>query len=188
MRISDYDKALEKKLTSIFPNVEGASPDEAFNTSDDHNDQAKIRIPLITFYRLSNPISDTVSHPEAFSGRITLADMQKASGTAIRTLPMTITYQIDIWATSRETIDDIYRELVFYFHRNPNLVVEDKSEFEEPLEFSMRLVDTETTASTQDFNTNNRLYNYTLTYEVDAKLFYKKLDVNLIKFINIDIN
>ena len=183
MSLSIYDDALGKKLKKLFPNVVGASTDEAFSASED---KGKVKLPLISFYRISNPIdTQTYNMPEAFRGRV--LKRSEFDGDVGMTLPVLITYQIDIWATSRRICDEIFTELVFYLIRNPNIQISVPKQ-SSPQDFAMVLQDTENSTELSEFDTIGRIYRSTLTYEVSGKLFYNKSKpVPLVREFDINI-
>ena len=201
MSLELYDLALEKKLKNIFENVIMAPPDDAFARS---NKEGKVRLPLISAYRMSNEVNwDEFNHPASFRGRPTRVEYREGfknddkgnpryadvnwkhnpvNSPSMRrgldtyrlteSVPIKITYQIDIWAQLRKYADEIFRELVFYLLHYPDLLVEIPS-VQEPLVFSLQLTDT-STETDYEFGDTNVIHRYTLTYEVPfAQLFYE---------------
>ena len=165
-----YEIALTEKLKSIFPNVKYASPDEAFNSS---NNKGKVKLPLITAYRVENPamFGEMDNFAEKFRGRMT--SHTDLTSTNYMTVAVNLSYQIDIWANDRESLDGLYCELIFYMIRYPNLEITlDKFS---KLSFAMMLTDSESMTDTSSFDELGRLYHMSLTYEIPtAKLFYPK--------------
>lgn len=184
MSLSLYDEALQRKLKEVFPNVVGASTEEAFSASQEGG---KVRLPLISFYRISNPVDNaTYNMPEAFKGR--LASRRGDLADREMTIPIIITYQIDIWGTSRKVVDEIFTEFLYFMLRKPNLEIKLPTS-DTKFDFSMILQDSENSTELSDFESIGRIYRSTLTYEVSAKLFYlEKASTNLIREFDIDIN
>lgn len=201
MSLELYDLALEKKLKNIFENVIMSPPDDAFARS---NKEGKVRLPLISAYRMSNEVNwDEFNHPASFRGKPTRVEYREGfkndsqgnpryadvnwkhnpvNSPSMRrgldayrvteSVPIKITYQIDIWAQLRKYADEIFRELVFYLLHYPDLLVEIPS-VQEPLVFSLQLTDT-STETDYEFGDTNVIHRYTLTYEVPyAQLFYE---------------
>ena len=201
MSLELYDLALEKKLKNIFENVIISPPDDAFARS---NKEGKVRLPLISAYRMSNEVNwDEFNHPASFRGKptrveyldgfknddqgnpryadiswkhnpITNPSMRRGLDAyrITETVPIKITYQIDIWAQLRKYADEIFRELVFYMLHYPDLLVEIPS-VQEPLVFSLQLTDT-STETDYEFGDTNVIHRYTLTYEVPyAQIFFE---------------
>lgn len=183
MSLELYDKALKEKLENVFPNVILAPPDDAFSRS---NEDGKVKLPLISAWRLSNPINfEEFNHYETFTGR--RSRQLQDNMVLTEGLPITITYQIDIWAQKREYADGIYRELVYYLMTNPNLQLKIPS-VDSPVDFSMKLTDVDTSTDYASFDSNNIVHRYTLTYEVPyAKLFFEHDSAKLVKSIPITL-
>ena len=201
MSLELYDLALEKKLKNVFENVIMSPPDDAFARS---NKEGKVRLPLISAYRMSNEVNwDEFNHPASFRGKPTRVQYREGfendnqgnpryadvnwknnpiNNPSMRngldayrfteSVPIKITYQVDIWAQLRKYADEIFRELVFYLLHYPDLLVEIPS-VQEPLVFSLQLTDT-STETDYEFGDMNVIHRYTLTYEVPyAQLFYE---------------
>lgn len=178
-----YDQALKDRLDAIYDNVIMAPPDDAFKRS---NKEGKVKLPLISAYRMSNPPRwEDFNHPEAFRGRYTMRDKD---GNYVQTasIPVDITYQIDIWAQERVYADGLFRELTFEFLRNPDLMIELPT-LEQPEVFSMRLTDVETSTEYGDFGDRNNIHRYTMTYEVEfARMFMEGDTVKYVKTIPVE--
>lgn len=201
MSLELYDLALEKKLKNIFDNVIIAHPDDAFARSnkegkvqlplisayrmsneinwDEFNHAASFTgKPTRVQYRKgfesdengdprnekinwkNNPKNDPSMRYGLEGYRIT------------ETIPIKITYQIDIWAQLRRYADEIFRELVFYLLHYPDLLIEIPS-VQQPLVFSLQLTDT-STETDYEFGDTNVIHRYTLTYEVPfAQIFFE---------------
>jgi hypothetical protein len=187
--LSIYDNALESKLLAIYPKVVSAPPDNAFERS---NENGKIKLPFISFYRMSNPVNfEEFNHYESFRGRKvgyrTDGNDSYTSQLLMEGLPVTITYQIDIWAQSREYADGIYRELVFYLTTHPNLTIKVPN-IDSDLDFALKLTDCDTSTDYDSFTDKNIIHRYTLTYELDnARMFFDNESANLIKEIPVKL-
>ena len=121
MSLELYDKSLLEKLESLFSNVIMAPTDDAFKRS---NEDGKVLLPLISAYRLSNPINmEDYNRYEVFSGRLVNIE-ENSKLIKQQGLPITITYQIDIWAAKRIHADGLFRELVYHLLTNPNLSIQ----------------------------------------------------------------
>lgn len=164
-----YDEALKEKITSVFDNFIMAPPEQAFTRS---NEEGKVKLPLISAYRMSNPINfEDYNHYETMYGRQTLATKEGFLYT--QGVPVTITYQVDIWAQLREYADGLYRELVYYFMQNPDLSIK-LPNTEQEYKFFFKLTDVETATDYESFSDKNVIHRYTLTYEIDeARMFYQ---------------
>lgn len=186
MSLELYDKAMIDKLSNLFPNVIMAPPDQAFNRS---NKSGKVKLPLISVYRISNPIDfEDFNHYETFTGaRTTRYKKDIDKELLLNGLPVTITYQIDIWAQLRKYADGLYRELVYYLMRNPNLTIQVPN-VGTKFDFAMTLTDIDTSTDYDSFDEKNTIHRYTLTYEIPrARMFFENESNKYVKSIPLSI-
>ena len=170
--ISIYDEAFREKLVKVFPNVIIAPPELAFVRSEQ---EGKVQLPLISLYRISNPI-DLEDHNmyEHFSGKRIRVPEDEDAFLLEKSLSMTINYQLDIWAQWRSLADGLFREIVYYLLRNPNLEIKIPEFNGEISTFALRYLDCDQPTDYESFEDKNIIHRYTLSYEVPrAKLFYK---------------
>lgn len=173
--ISIYDEAFRDKLVKVFPNVIIAPPEKAFERSEQNG---KVELPLISLYRMSNPIDlSDFNMYEAFVGKILPIDDNEndlASFLMEKSLSMTINYQLDIWAQWRSHADGLFREVVYYLLRYPNLEIKIPEFGGATSTFALRYLDMDQPTDYDSFEDKNVIHRYTLNYEVPrAKLFYK---------------
>lgn len=201
MSLELYDLALEKKLKNIFENVIMAPPDDAFARSnkegkvklplisayrmstevnwDEFNHPASFhgattRVRYRHGYEFDKDGNPRVTEVNQYNRPSTNPYMREGleSYRMTETIPIRISYQIDIWAQLRKYADEIFREVAFYFLHYPDLLVEIPS-VERPLVFSLQLTDT-ATETDYEFGETNTIHRYSLTYEVPfAQLFYE---------------
>lgn len=201
MSLELYDLALEKKLRNIFDNVTIAPPDDAFARSneegkvklplisayrmgnevnwDEYNHAATFTGKPTRVRYMEGFENDSQGEPRYADvnwrvNPVTTPSMRSgmAGYRMTETIPIKITYQVDIWAQLRRYADDIYRELVFYTTHHPDLLVEIPS-VQQPLIFSMQLTDV-STETDYEFGDTNVIHRYTLTYEIPfAQLFFE---------------
>lgn len=204
MSLELYDKALEKKLKNIFENTIFAPPDEAFARSnvegkvrlplisayristevnwEEFNQPASFRGKATGVRYAEGYDLDVDGEPRPmgvnrFDNPVTNHEKRKGleGYRMTETVPVKLTYQVDIWAQLRKYADGIFSEVVFYLLHYPDLLVEIPSA-EGGLVFSMNLVDTETSTD-YEFGDTNVIHRYTLTYEVPyAQMFYEPGD------------
>ena len=166
-----YDVSFTDKLKAVFPNTVYSSTDEAFEVA---STEGKVKLPLISLYRLENPplYEEMYNHAESFRGRMT--SYSAKSSVSCMTLPVDLSYQIDIWAKSRDQLDTIFCELLFFMKRNPNITINVEGLGSQ--DFGTILTDSNTSDTDYSgFKDIGRLYRMSLTYEIPtAKLFYFK--------------
>ena len=183
--LSIYDSALQKKLLEVFPNIIVAHPDVVMKRASEKD--GKISLPMISMYRMANPIKEgEINHFEAFHGRAA----KRISNDHIElemALPIEIEYQIDIWAQKRSGADSLFRELVFFLLREPNLVI-NIPEFERPQIFSMKYESMDQPTDYSSIEESSPIHRYSLTYKVpDARLFYRGVSEKLVRHIPVNL-
>ena len=172
MNLTDFDNALKAKLLNVFPNVANASEDKALEYSED--DVAQVSLPLISYWRLTNSISDSFrSQPAILRGR-EIRDIDNTSKLMYKELPMDLTYQIDVWSDRRYEVDDIMLELLLYFHEEPYITIKEDN-MEKPYDFSFRVTDITLDIDLESFSDRGNLYRQVITIEFDnAVMVYPK--------------
>lgn len=188
MNIEAYDNSIEQKLKSIFPNVVYADTERALKESAEDNNGA-VKLPLISVYRTESKLSIDSGHlsmPAHKFGR-KAHDYPGPSDLTTQSIPLDITYQVDIWSVDRSHCDNIYRELLFYLIDCPNLTVEIPHVGTE--DFAMTITDSSTEVDTSSFSDTGRLYRNTITLEFVGRL-YRQVEysqINKVKFTLLDL-
>ena len=172
MDLTSFDNALKTKLLNVFSNVINASDTKALEYSED--DTAHVQLPLISYWRLSNMISDPFkSQPAVLRGR-ELKKIDDTSKLMYKEISMSLTYQIDIWSDRRYEVDDILLELLLYFHEEPYLSIKEPN-METNYDFSFRVTDVTTDVDLDSFSDRGALYRQVITIEIDnAVMVYPK--------------
>lgn len=185
MTLELYDEAVERKLKKLFPNVIGASPNEAMWSS---NKNGKVELPLVSFYRINNPIDwSSYNNAELFGTKGYTRSYNDDDNSIGKTLSIsvTLTYQIDLWAADRKTSDQLFQDMVFALILHPNIQLDMKGTEKDKV-FSLRLLDSQNSTDIPSFARNNRIYRYTMTYQVnEARLMYQYNDKYPVKEIPI---
>lgn len=174
-----YDEALGRKLKKLYPRVIGTFPDRALF---DSNNSSKVTLPLISYYRLSNDIDmEEFNHPTLFRGFRSNVEQRT------RSIPIKLLYSIDVWANNRNEVDTLFYDIIYRLMIQPNIVL-DMKDSEANKIFSMRLVEQSSSSNLFEQSLQeNRIYRYTLTYEVNnARMLYQVED-GLITDTDIDI-
>lgn len=105
--------------------------------------------------------------------------------TRLRTLPLLLYYQIDVWDVSLESAATLFSELIFYILDNPKLNV-NFSEFDEP---SFSYISIEDIVDNTDISlelSKGMLYRYTILISFQGYLFKTELS-DSISFKDFDI-
>lgn len=150
MSVSYYDNALYNKIQGWVKdkNVRVLSPDDSlrmFQLRADLNRDQPISLPCVAISRLPKVHLDcTHRKPITFDGFMIakpeppegmtekeqqewldkLYDENKAVSLQVNAIPMTLRYQIDIYAKEMSTVDEYVRNFVFNLINHPKLMVE----------------------------------------------------------------
>lgn len=175
-----YDEGLLNYLKSAlnFPNIVNSAESKAFDASADKNSKkVEIQLPMISFWRTSNPLTfeGGGNFAERHRGRIIKSDKDKLIADFWRTLPVTLSYQITIWSDRRSEVDDIYRELMMYLVTdNPHITLK-LDGMEVPEEFFILVTDTDTSTDVDSFSDKGRLYTQNIMVDIpNAKLIFSR--------------
>lgn len=131
-----YDKAIVEDLKARFktPKVKGSQvnntvqigpTDQMFNIIGAMNDD-EIIMPFISLERLDWQLNLDRQGFQTFIGEeiYTRIDPQnKPVEVRAQVIPITINYKLSIWTKDRITNDALCRELLFYYHLRPSLLV-----------------------------------------------------------------
>ena len=127
MSIKLYDEALTKKIQDwiVDPNVVVLGPDDStklFMWRSDITDDKPIELPLITLTRDTSIKFDiTAKRAMSFSGKTFNSTGKKSDH--LNAIPMTLTYQLNIYTRYREEADEYLRNFVFNFINHPRMVI-----------------------------------------------------------------
>lgn len=183
---SIYDESFRDKLVNVFPNVVVAPPEKAFERSQQ---DGKVKLPLISLYRMSNHIdTSNFNHFEAFHGQTLRNRVTPQEAYAVmKTISVTIMYQVDIWAQFRSYADNLFREVFYYLLRNPDLIIR-VNQLDHPAQFALNYQDMDQPTDYESFEERNIIHRYTLNYELPrARLFYESESAKMVKSIPIEL-
>ena len=112
--------------SDINSNVVMASPDQAFKVLGQMDDD-KVAMPFISLQRLSWQLNLDRQMSQTFIGDKVLIQnpenpLEKMELRA-QVIPITINYQLDVWTRDRITNDALVREILWYYHLRPTLLV-----------------------------------------------------------------
>ena len=163
MSVKFYDEAVKGKLKALFPNVEFQSRELAFKTITDR--VGKVSFPYITVFR-----------PDGWSiGSSNSWVNEREFLNGLRQVSIDATYVIDIYANTREDLEDLTAELVLYLLRNPGVTVHyetaDGTEAVD-VEADLKYISGPERTSELDDTTVGRPYRYTLTFALQNAYIY----------------
>lgn len=122
-----YDEALVNKikLWTNSTNTEVLGPNESsrlFETIADKNNDEKINLPLISISRNGGfTVTQTGKQPLSFDG-LTL-EASYLNSIMLNAIPISLSYQIDIYTRYQKEADEFVRNLIFNFINFPVLTV-----------------------------------------------------------------
>lgn len=178
MSLAAYDEGVLKYLKDAmnFDNIINSAESRAFGDVAEHTDKVKVKFPLISFWRIANPVDFPGGNfAMRHRGKIVQTDYTDQKGVRWRALPVKLTYQITIWSDRRREVDDIYRELMMYLMTdNPHIEVMMEG-MEVPEKFVLEITDTDTTTDVDSFADRGRIYTQNILVDVpEAQLLFSK--------------
>ena len=130
-----YDKAIVEDFRARFkksivdsevnPNVQIGSPDQMFNIIG-QLDNDNVIMPFIGLQRLDWQLNLDRQGFQTFVGDevYTRLDSQNLPvEVRAQAIPITINYRLSVWSEDRITNDALCREILFYYHLRPSLMV-----------------------------------------------------------------
>lgn len=129
IRPYDYDRAFVKKMKAVFSNFVYATPDNALaqaalDFEDKDSDKDGIYFPLINGYRVTWSLDSSFYNEMSFRHGRYAINTSEIDGQNMVTLPISLTYSLDIWSPDSDTVDYLATELIFFFFHHPNLILE----------------------------------------------------------------
>lgn len=112
--------------SDVNSNVVMAGPDQAFQVLG-QMDNDKIVMPFISVQRLNWQLNLDRQMSQTFIGdKIIIQNPEnplERLEVRAQVIPITINYQLDVWTKDRITNDALVRELLWYYHLRPTLLV-----------------------------------------------------------------
>ena len=166
MSLHCFDLSMKKKIKEVFDNTELAQEERLFYDSIEEG--AILSLPKISIFRLSN----VLSYDKSTDSRVRLGyqafSEDKNFVSNIHSVPVIITYQIDIYSDKRIEVDELFKELSFYLYMNDSLHVEfnlsDDTVLEE--DYTIKVIDNQSQTDFSSFEDKGRLYRETLNVEI----------------------
>lgn len=128
MSVYLYDDALLKKFQrwtkDTHINITGVNETKRlFEILSDKNNDKPLKLPLITISRRGGyTILHKYKQPRSYSGPTMI--QTESSGALLNAVPISISYQIDIYAKYMKEVDEYTRNLVFNIINYPKLQIE----------------------------------------------------------------
>lgn len=171
-----YDKAVYDYLYQIIPRVVYAPTDKASYTITKNPEyKDKVPFPFISFYR--NPSLD-IENERQTDERVkgTFLRLREDNVTKERearyvcSIPVSLTYQVDIWATKATVLLDYAEQLIMdLLSARPVLIVPINFEGEDG-RFHILDVSWSDNSDLEEEKEHGRLYRHTITFTIDARI------------------
>jgi hypothetical protein len=190
MSLLDYDRSLFERVRSIYDEVIFASPDEAFKiNASQHGGQ--VLMPFVSVWRMPEFAINRAQYNDVrvrYGESLRLADsnIRKARG-----VPVTLTYQIDVYSNKRITCDGIASELLLNFLESPFVNVRFNF-FGVTFEQQFEMVTSDNVSDNtniSDFEDTGRIYRLTIEVLLSEAIIYRVdgFDSKLVEKVLVDI-
>lgn len=181
MSLTLYNDALLSKFEGIYDNVVYSTTEEAFRKSALKMQKSNVTLPLISFYRTGfNITANLRNDPEFRSGRSSLLQSEDSTVRKLRSVPVTIQYQLDLWAQSQVVLDQMIQEVIFWLVGNPIVKVEVPSVGYQ-VDFSIMLEDDIVdNTDIQSFEEGGRIYRKTLSLMTQSARLFSFHDIKTV--------
>lgn len=171
--LADYDTAFVQKIRAVFPNTRYAFSEWAFK-EDAKVTGDTVSLPMISLYRTGYSYErQFFNFAERFIGREMWKDRQNLIGEYARSITVSITYQIDVWGSTRREMDELTAELIMFLELAPTIGVS-PSNINPPNPFRFDIVFEDGPIDNTDamsFETHGRVYRNTIFYMIpEARL------------------
>jgi len=127
-------------------------------------------LPFVSIWRTENSPTDEEFYNEAlFRTGEDVPDTNDQDITKLRSLPISIKYNTELWANSKTEQDELYREITFLLRDKPRLVfnIAGLDYF-----FFLKIIGYEETTDITEFMDNKKLYRTSLEVEIpQARIF-----------------
>ena len=127
MAISLYDEALTRKIQNWItaPNLRVLKPDEVMRLrqlGNNDNDDEPMKLPTIALSRTTDfTIIQNNRKPMSYDGL--MLDANEDKSLQLNAIPITLTYQLDIYTAGYAEGDEYLRNFIFNFVNDPSLTI-----------------------------------------------------------------
>ena len=192
--LMQYDKAIYKMIHDLYDEVVFDAPEHVFQTQAKRH-KGKVVLPMIGVWRLGDFNINFEMYNDLFT-RQGIIGLTRGSAefpnqrVAAHGLPVTLQYQIDVYATRRDVCDGIVSELLIEFKERPHFkaYIQDMGDESVKVEYDF-LIDESVVDNTSitDFEEAGRIYRLTLTGNVPSAVIYRIDTFNKIDKVEVDI-
>lgn len=189
--ITDFDSAFLSKIKAVWPNTQYANTQIAYYAAYDSaaDPTAKLQFPLINIYRPSGYVLSPAQTIAARYEGVYVYDRENEKLYQARFVMASLTYQLDFYATTLESVAEITGDIIHMLSLSPILTVTQSSannavNYTESYEISYNTGPRDES----DFSDGQRLYRHVLVYELKNVRLVNFKEVTEVKEIKAILN
>lgn len=179
-----YDKAVYDLVHSLYDKVYYGSPDEIFSINAKKN-EGKVVLPFISVYRLPDFSINTDMANDSFLRAGWISHSDNSRGIEFRDqivtkhgMPVTLEYQIEVYATKRDVCDGLTAELMMFLRAHPYVDVQLMDMGKKMQQFNFDLQESAVdNTDIMGFDESGRMYRLSLTAEITEAVVYWITDI-----------
>lgn len=178
-----YDIAVYQKMKALYDETFFAAPEEVMKVNAKSH-KGKVIMPFIAVWRLPDFTINKSMYNDSYVRRGPAA-RTKGTNTEfpnakvnMHGVPVSMQYQVDVYATKRDVCDGLMAEIVLEMLENPwvNVKQSDMGDFIQ--QFNIDIDDSITdNTSISEFEDTNRFYRLTATLEMQEAVIYRISDI-----------
>lgn len=178
-----YDKAMENKLKDVFENTTYAPVDKFYERHLLANSNQPVKLPALSIWRVSHEFKPGNARTQVSIPNFSMIhpdeDYAKRN---IYSMQISLSYHLDIWASTDIDRDDMMQELLYFLTLYPDIFIEYQGQ---KFEFPIIIEPPDDVTDIANFGSTGDLYRVTIPLQVpDARLMFYQ-DTKTCKFIDI---
>ena len=174
-----YDRAVFKKIHKLYDEVIYAAPEECFKVNAKAH-KGRVLLPFISLWRMPDFSVNRDMYNDSYvrkgPRRMSSSNTEFPNQyVQMHGLPVTLQYQLDVYATKRDVCDGLMAEIVLEMYENPWVDVEQKGMGDNWIQqFNIDIDDNiSDNTSISEFDESNRFYRLTATLEMPEALIHR---------------
>lgn len=174
-----YDKGVFQKMKALYDEVYFAAPEEAMKVNAKAH-KGKVMMPFIAVWRMPDFTVNREMYNDSYvrrgPTRMTKGKDLEYPNRKVQMhgIPVSLQYQVDVYATKRDVCDGLMAEIVLEMYENPwvNVKQSDMGDFIQ--QFNLDIDDSITdNTSISEFEDTNRFYRLTATLNMQEAVIYR---------------
>ena len=178
-----YDKALENKLKKVFDNTVYAPVNKFYERYLLKNGNDPVQLPALSIWRMPQyEFNMGNARTQLSISNLAIKHRPELYVKNIYSIPVSLNYQLDIWAGTDIDRDDLLKELLYFLILYPDIYIEYEGQ---KFEFPTIVGSPDDITDISGFEVTGDLYRISIPLEVpDARLLFNQ-DTKLCKYIDI---